>query len=131
MNNLTRTVNPQYKRQQGMTMISMALILAMIAFIVLITLRLFPVYLENWKMNSHLEALALMSTASSMTDGEVVGALMKRFQIDDIERVKSENIFVERDKSGVMAIAVEYEVRTPGLGNVEMVVSFVNEVAVN
>lgn len=131
MKNLKHAARPQMKSQQGMTMISMAIILVMIGFIALIALRLFPVYLESFKVNSHLETLAATSTTRDMSNREIVQALQKRFSIDDISNVKAENIFVERSKDGDMSIAIEYEVRTPGIGNVDMVVSFLKEVAVN
>ena len=131
MKNLKHAARPQMKSQQGMTMISMAIILVMIGFIALIALRLFPVYLESFKVNSHLETLAATSTTRDMSNREIVQALQKRFSIDDISNVKAENIFVERSKDGDMSIAIEYEVRTPGIGNVDIVVSFLKEVAVN
>ncbi|NOX91852.1 MAG: DUF4845 domain-containing protein, partial [Gammaproteobacteria bacterium] len=59
---------------------------------------------------------------------EILSTLNKRFSIDDVKNVTNENIFIERRKDGSMVIAIEYEVRTPALGNVDMVVSFVDEV---
>lgn len=130
MKQLNQAIKP-LKKQQGMTMISMAVLIVMIGFIGLIGLRLFPVYMENWKMSSHLDAIAEMSTTGSMSNAEITKALLRRFDIDDIENIKAEHIFVERPEKGKMIIAVEYEVRTPGMGNVEMVVSFAKEVNVN
>lgn len=130
MNQLNQTIKP-LKKQHGMTMISMAILIVMIGFIGLIGLRLFPVYMENWKMSSHLDAIAEVSTTGSMTNAEVTKALLKRFDIDDIENIKAEHIFIERPEKGKMVIAIEYEVRTPGIGNVEMVVSIAKEVDVN
>lgn len=119
-----------YKRQQGMTLISTILIIVMVGFIGLIGLRLFPVYLENFKVSSHLQQLASDANTGKLSDSEIVQALSKRFSIDDVTNVKPENIFVERE-AGAINIAVEYEVRTAGIANVEMVASFIEEVTVN
>ena len=120
----------QLKHQQGLTAITMALILALVAFFALIVLRLFPVYMENFKVTSHLKQLASDSSTISKTDEDILNTLFKRFDIDDVTNVKRENVFIERPESGPMVIAIEYEVRTPALGNVDMVVSFMEEAEV-
>jgi Tfp pilus assembly protein PilE len=118
------------RRQQGMTMISVALLVVMIGFLALIGLRLFPVYIENYKVGSHLKQLAQEPDTKDMSDDEILKTLAKRFQIDDVNNVKNEHIFIEHNGDST-TIAVEYEVRTPAVGNVDMVVSFVDEVTVN
>ncbi len=114
--------------QQGLTAISVILILAMIGFFATIAIRLFPIYMEHFNVASHLESLAEESGITKKTNSEILNTLSKRFSIDDVKNVTNENIFIERNKDGSMLIAIEYEVRTPALGNVDMVVSFVDEV---
>jgi hypothetical protein len=120
----------QYKCQDGMTMIGVALILFLIGFFTMLAVRLFPVYMENFNVVSHLEHLADEAVGKSMSDQEVLSTLFKRFDIDDVKHVKREHIFIERDDKS-MTVAIEYEVRTPAVGNIDMVVSFVEEVDIN
>ena len=117
---------PQH--QKGMTGIAMAFILVLIAFFAMVIIRLFPVYMEHFSVSSHLKSLAEESGASAKTNAEIVSTLRKRFEIDDVKNVKEEHIFIEREKGGLVTVAVEYEVRTPAISNVDMVVSFVDEV---
>lgn len=116
------------QRQRGMTAISMMVVVAIGTFLVLIALRLFPVYIEHFKVASHLKTLAEESGAARMSDGEIRQTLKKRFDIDDVTNVTRDDIFIERSKDGRTIVAIEYEVRTPALGNVDMVVSFIDEV---
>jgi len=128
---MNRTIQPfehHPHRQQGLTAISVILILAMIGFFATIAIRLFPIYMEHFSVASHLESLVEEAGITEKTNGEILDTLSKRFSIDDVKNVTNEHIFIERDKDGSMVIAIEYEVRTPALGNVDMVVSFVDEV---
>ncbi|MCF6338266.1 MAG: DUF4845 domain-containing protein [Gammaproteobacteria bacterium] len=128
MNKIIQPFERHPHRQQGLTAISVVLILAMIGFFATIAIRLFPIYMEHFSVVSHLESLTEEADITEKTNGEILSTLNKRFSIDDVKNVTDENIFIERNKDGSMLIAIEYEVRTPALGNIDMVVSFVDEV---
>ena len=123
-------ISKHLKSQQGMTAISLVVLLFIGAMIILIGLRLFPIYLEHFKVKAHLKDLAHEVGISKKTNDEIIKTYFNRLQIDDVVNVTPDNFFIERDKDGGMVLAVEYEVRTPGLGNVNMVVSFEDEVEV-
>ena len=117
--------------QRGVTGITVVLIVALVAFFSLIAIRLFPIYLEHFKVTSHLQNLAADEGAGKLSDSEIRKTLAKRFDIDDVEHVRAEDIFIEHPDRNTTIIAIEYEVRTPAFGNVDMVVSFVDEIEVN
>lgn len=119
------------KKQEGITGIAIAAILVMIAFFALIAMRLFPIYMEHFSVTTHLNNLAEDSATKGKTNGEILNKLTKSFEIDDVKNVTNEHIYIERDKGGGITVAVEYEVRTAGIGNVDMVVKFSDEVEVN
>jgi hypothetical protein len=119
------------QQQQGLTAITMLLILVIIGFFAMIVIRLFPIYMEHFNVASHLERLGKDQATKSMTNQEILSALRKSFDIDDVKHVTDDNIFIERGKDKSVVIAIEYEVRTPTIGNVDMVVSFSDEVEVN
>ena len=125
-NQCFRGHRPQH--QKGMTGIAMALILVLVAFFAMVLIRLFPIYMEHFSVTSHLKSLSNEVGMSKKTNSEIITTLRKRFSIDDVKNVTDEHIFVEREKGGSVTVAVEYEVRTPAISNVDMVVSFVNEV---
>ena len=116
------------RQQKGMTGIAMAMILVLVAFFAMVVLRLFPIYMEHFSVTSHLKTLSKDEGASQKTNSEIISKLTKSFGIDDVKNVTGEHIFIEREKGGVVTVAVEYEVRTPAISNIDMVVSFVDEV---
>jgi len=131
MNRTTRRFEQHPHHQQGLTAIAIVLILAMIGFFAMIAIRLFPIYMEHFSVSSHLKNLSEEAGITQKTNSEILKTLNKRFSIDDVKNVTDENIYIERNKDGSMVIAIEYEVRTPALGNIDMVVSFVDEVELN
>lgn len=116
-------------RQRGLTAISMVVVILVVLFFALIAIRLFPVYLDNYKVSTHIKNLVADSNIKTMTDKDILKTLFKRLDLDDVESVKPENVFIERGTQGKgsIVLAVEYEVRRPVFGNVDMVVSFVDE----
>jgi len=112
------------KRQQGATGITIAMGLVLLAFFVLIVLTVWPVYLENFNVNSHLDRLAEDPKAKSMTKLELVKTLEKRFGVDDVKSVKREDITITGAPGEGYDVQVEYEVRKELMGNVDLVIYF-------
>ena len=116
------------RHQKGMTGIAMAVVLVVVAFFAMLVLRLFPIYMEHFSVTSHLKSLSSEVGMSKKTNSEIISSLLKRFSIDDVKNVKNEHIFIEREKGSSVTVAIEYEVRTPTISNIDMVVSFTDEV---
>lgn len=116
-------------KQHGMTPISLAALLGLLAFAVLVVLTIAPVYLENFNVASHVERMGNDPTTASMTREEIRKSLLKRFGIDDVKNVKREDIFVT-DAGKTLKIEVDYEVRKNFVGNIDLVIYFNESVEV-
>ena len=112
-----------YKKQRGMTMVTIAAGLALLAFFVMIAITLVPVYLENFSVSSHVSRLGKDSRSKEMTKEEIRKTLLKRFGIDDVKNVERQDIIIS-DIPGGYNIEVDYEVRKSFLGNIDVVVYF-------
>ena len=110
-------------RQSGLTAISIVILLAIGAFFVMLALRLAPIYIENYKVRAHLEKLQKDSENKSLNESDIIKKLFKRFDIDDVDNVSADDVTVEQEDK-LLVIHVDYEVRTPTIGNVDLVVSF-------
>ncbi|WP_092995850.1 DUF4845 domain-containing protein [Thiohalomonas denitrificans] len=117
----------QHTREQGITLISWIVILGVIAFLTMMVLKLFPVYIEHMAVTSSLESLA--KEKEPMGPSEIRSKLTKRLNINDVESVKRTDIEIERGR-GVYKVGIAYEVRTPFISNIDFVVSFDDRVEV-
>ena len=110
-------------KQRGMTAIGWMIIIALVALVVMLALKLFPLYMEHFSVSSSLDGLA--------TDHDLVGAppsklrtsLMRRFDINNVQNVHKEDVSIQRDGAGYQ-VNVDYEVRVPFVYNVDLVVYF-------
>jgi hypothetical protein len=118
------------RKQTGLTMISLVLILAVGAFFVMLALRLTPIYLENFKVSSHLQNLASDPGVANMSENDILDRLFKRFSIDDVDNVKPEDVFFELQNNKLL-ISIDYEVRAPTISNIDIIASFHEQVEVN
>ena len=110
-------------RQRGMTTMGLVLVLAMVAFFVLIGLKLYPIYYDSFKVGAALDSLKSDPTLAGKTSAEVVDRLMKRLGIDNVDHVEKSDVTVEKSGKGIR-VTVDYEARKNIVGNVDVVVSF-------
>ena len=114
------------KQQRGMTGIALAVSLAVLLFFIWLMMVLFPIYYENFKVGSHLNSLSREIDLTALGDADIIDALMRSFSVDDVENVTKEDVSIQRNSESII-ITIEYEVRKNVMGNVDVVVNFVDE----
>ncbi len=106
-----------------MTAISFAMLLGLIGFVAVIFVKLIPVYLENFKISAAVTALEDDPRAQGASVSEVKELLLKKLDIDDVEKVTEADIVIKRLKNG-LSVTVNHETRIPMFGNVDAVVTY-------
>jgi len=119
----------KWHHQKGMTAIGWMLVLGLIAFFTLITLRMVPLYLEFGKVASTLESLKEQPNITQLTKSEIIKIVRKRFDVNDVDNVDPKRIKISKDK-GVMKVGINYERREHLVGNVDIVAIFDKHVEV-
>lgn len=119
----------KWHHQKGMTAIGWMLVLGIIAFFTLITLRMVPLYLEFSKVAATLESLKEQTNIGQQTKGEIIKIVRKRFDVNDVRNVDPKLIKVSKDR-GVMKVGIHYERREHLVGNVDIVTTFDKQVKV-
>jgi len=111
------------QRQRGMTFIGWCLVLGILGFFVLMTLRLIPTYLEYFRVSGQTASLAEDSGSAKKSPAQLKKLLLRRFSIDDVVSVPKKNIKISK-KREIITINIEYQVTTPLIGNIDALVSF-------
>ncbi len=119
----------RWHRQNGMTAIGWLLVLGLVAFFALITLRLVPLYLEYAKVASALESLENEPGITGKTKPEIVRMMQKRFEVNDVMNVSAKEIKVKKDK-GILTVSIEYERREHLVSNLDVVATFDKKIEV-
>ncbi len=116
------------KRQNGMTAIGWLIVLALIGFFVLLTLRMLPSYLEYYKVVSTLDSLQKEGAMSS--PAEIRKTIDRRFNISYVEAIQPKDVIIKPVGPNYQVIA-DYESRKHIFANVDVVMSFYKEVMVS
>lgn len=115
------------KRQNGMTAIGWLIVLGLIGFFVLLTLRMLPSYLEYYKIVSSLDSLVNETGLDS--PAAIRRLLDRRFNISYVDVIQPTDVIIKPVGSNFQVIA-DYESRKHIFSNVDVVMSFYKEVMV-
>lgn len=109
--------------QKGVTGLGWIFILALIAFFVLIALKVVPVYMKSFTVSSILSDMEKEAEVRSRTPAEILETLNKRLSINLIKDISRDEIFLESTKDAYL-LELDYEVRRDFLGNIDLVFNF-------
>ena len=112
-----------WRNQRGMTFWGLTFVLSVLAFSLFILFKLIPPYLESFKVKSALDSLARQPDFSSMVRADIVTALDKRFDIDNIDIKLDKNLTVET-RGRVKIVRIKYENVVPVAGNLSLLLDF-------
>ena len=115
------------RRQRGMTFWMLLFVLGVLGFVFYVSLKLFPIYLESFKIDRAIESVSRDPGVGDQSQTAVADSLVKRFDIDDVRRITERNfkIYVDIDKKGRrVRITVEYRAEAHLVGNIYLVADF-------
>jgi hypothetical protein len=121
-----KTIN----KQGGMTAIGLVFVLLLIGFFTLITLKVGPMYLQNFSVVTSLESLKNEPEIASKSVNEILQLLLKRLDINDVDNVTAKDIAITRTSTGI-AVNAKYETRKDLFGNIAVVGKFDERVELN
>ncbi len=110
-------------KQKGMTLLGWVIVLAVIGTFAIATLRVGPLYLEYYKINSVMKALPEEVGGSGTTRQDIYAYISKRFDIEAVNVIDPKEVKIER-KGENFAVSVNYDARTPFIGNLDFIVTF-------
>ena len=110
-------------KQKGLAGISIMVILVAIAFIAVIFLKIMPIYFDAFKVGDVVTAMKDERGLGDKPNNEIAKMILKRLDVNMVTDVTKEHIFIEKIKNEIF-IDVEYEVRKPMFGNLDVVITF-------
>lgn len=111
------------RTQGGMTLIGFVIVLAVIGFAAYIGMKLVPMYSEFYAVKSALKGLKAEPGIANQAPAKIQDLFFRRLYISYSENVKPANVTLERADGG-WVMSVDYEVRKPLIGNLDVVGKF-------
>ena len=123
-------MNKMLNEQRGVTFLGWCTILAIIAFFVTITLRLFPLYNEKMIVVSAMNSVASRPDAAQQSNYEITNAFLRTVQVGGSQHFNDATVkkFVKiekpKTKDGARLLTVTYEIRNKFYDDIDFVMNF-------
>lgn len=114
------------KRQEGMTAISMMIVLAGLVYIGSLIFKVAPVYVDDSSIRSVVASFDGKNDMTGSTKKMVLDAFNKRLRVNNIRNLPKEAVSLTK-KDGDFVLVVDYEPRGELIGSLEYVVKFRHE----
>lgn len=111
--------------QRGMTIWSLSFVVGVFAFAIFLGFKLFPPYMEDFKVRKALDSVAQSSDIASMSKLDIATALGKRFDIDNVDTVDpARHLFLENRGRNSRLLRISYEAVIPLFFNISLLLEF-------
>jgi hypothetical protein len=114
-------------KQRGLGFLGLIVLVGVLGFTAVIGLKLFPVYMDSWKIDSVMNAVISEPGINDQSRQEVIESMLKRLDIDAVDSLNYSNhgdrLSIVKRKNSV-TINVNYEITTPLLGNLSLLAQF-------
>ena len=87
-------------QQRGMTVIGMLLLLIVIAFAVLIAMKVVPMYIEYYTIKSTIESIRKEPQLPQMNTQDIHKAIQRRFDVGYVEKVNASDLKIKNAPDG-------------------------------
>ncbi|AOH36597.1 DUF4845 domain-containing protein [Luteimonas sp. JM171] len=111
------------RNERGMTLLGFVIVLAVVGFFAYVAMRLFPMYQEYYSVRSAMKGLAAEPGIGTQDPARIQDLFFRRLYINYSENVKKEHVKLRRVDNG-WEMQVQYEVRRPLVGNLDVVGKF-------
>jgi Domain of unknown function (DUF4845)/Prokaryotic N-terminal methylation motif len=116
-------------RQRGMTFLGLLIVLALCGVVGLAGVRLFPVYINYFKVVSTLKRVASEAKAGASDEGSLRNSIGRHWNIEDITGLDEKEVEIKRE-NGVTTLHAAYEDKVPYIANVSLAVDFDTSVTI-
>jgi len=111
-------------KSEGLTFITIVILLMVIGFFTLLALKIGPIYYDNSLVKSAIAGLKDEPSLMTMSKREITSSLEKRFNVSYVKDVTANDVIVTKRGKGYLKVALDYEVVENIAGNLDVLVSF-------
>ena len=124
-------MNLSPKKQQGMTLISMACVAIVVISMFILALNIVPIYMEHGKVKGALDSIKRSDEARNESPEQLMTRLIKLLGVNNVDNVTKENITINKMDTGGTQIHIQYEVTKKVVGNASILVEFDDTMQIN
>lgn len=122
MTNNLKNYRADHKTQDGVSLMGLLVVSALLIAVALVGMKIVPAYMEFLSVKKVLTAMK-QEPLDSMSASEIKKSFDKRADVAYISVVKGSDLTIEKTSSGT-AVNVEYQVIKPIAGNISVLIDF-------
>ena len=113
----------QRKSQQGMSMLSMLVVVILVVSAMFLAMKLVPVYIDDYAIGNAVASLGEEENLYRKGKGEIRSIIRRKLAADYTSDLSDDAIQIEKNK-GTITIDVIYETRVPLIRNLSLIANF-------
>jgi len=110
-------------RQSGLTTLGMLLVVALVVGGLLLTIKLAPLYIDDFAIAKALDSLQTERDLYQMTKRDIRATIRRKLAADYTRKLQDDEIRITKDK-GTIKVEVVYESRVPIVLNLDVIAKF-------
>jgi hypothetical protein len=111
------------KKQQGMTLISLILIGALVIGVAIVAIKTAPSVVEYFSILKVIKAIDASGELKGSSVADIRKSFDKRVYIDDVKSISGADLDISKDGNDIV-IAFEYAKKIPIAGNVSLCIDY-------
>ena len=117
------------RRQRGLSSLGWIAVAGIFGLIVITGLKVFPLYYDNYKLKSALEALQKDTSIDPKSKRAIWESLKKRLFINEVRHIQREHVKMSR-KDGRTTVTVSYDAQNDYIANLYIGGRFVESIVI-
>ena len=119
------------RRQRGITLSGLIMGCIVLGSAALLVMKMWPLYNEKMKVDQAMAHLEANPAAPRMGKAEIVQALMRQFDVSDVDRFDTPSLTKvltvgKKKGTAIKVVMMEYEIRAPFFGNLDIIMNYRN-----
>ena len=115
------------QREQGVTMITLVIMLGIGGFLLLLLFKVGPLYMEHSKIMNAMAAVEKTVDIEQETKRFVSKAIIKRMDVNGVVAVAAEDFKITKEGNHYLKVELDYEAIAPIFGNLSALAEFHEE----
>ncbi len=104
------------QREKGLSFVGWMAVVAIFGLLILSFFKVFPIYNENFTIQSVLKGLAKAEKGDFKSKRAIWESLQKRLAVNEVYSITPENVTIQR-KDGKTTITISYRTERPYIGD--------------
>lgn len=110
-------------KQRGASFVFWVFFLALIGFLMMLGIKLFPVYYKGFTTQKIVEEIAIEMQGKKPNKKQLWQSIDKRININSVYGVTKDHFVYEKNKDSI-EVGLNYEVRIPVIANLDAIAKF-------